>query len=199
VKDTQSQIELDLGKGTQRFQAGFDTSNGNCTLSRINDDGKRVVMGTQPTRMTKPGKYHVRLANVDCRLTLWVDDKVIDFADKADYPLERTTTFAKDDTYKQGWTKENDIDKPARIGIKGSAKISDISLWRDVLYTGPMNASGEGVSLVTYYVQPGHYLCMGDNSSSSSDGRSWGLVPERLMLGRAVMVYYPFSRMGLIR
>jgi signal peptidase I len=44
----------------------------------------------------------------------------------------------------------------------------------------------------TLYVQPKHYLCLGDNSPHSSDGRSWGLVPERLLLGRALLVYYPF-------
>jgi signal peptidase I len=44
----------------------------------------------------------------------------------------------------------------------------------------------------TMFVQPGHYLCLGDNSGQSSDGRTWGLVPERLMLGRALVVYYPF-------
>jgi signal peptidase I len=41
-------------------------------------------------------------------------------------------------------------------------------------------------------VQPGHYLCLGDNSPESSDSRQWGAVPERLMLGRALAVYYPF-------
>ena len=46
---------------------------------------------------------------------------------------------------------------------------------------------------------PGHYFCLGDNSSSSSDGRDWGLVPERLMLGRAVVVYWPLSRIGVIK
>ncbi len=51
----------------------------------------------------------------------------------------------------------------------------------------------------TIYVQPGHYLCLGDNSPESSDGRSWGCVPERLLLGRAMLVYYPFSRAGKIR
>jgi hypothetical protein len=43
----------------------------------------------------------------------------------------------------------------------------------------------------TLYVQPGHYLCLGDNSPESSDGRSWGLVPSRLLLGRALLVYFP--------
>jgi signal peptidase I len=53
--------------------------------------------------------------------------------------------------------------------------------------------------VTTYYVQPGHFLCMGDNSPESSDGRSWGLVPQRLLLGRALLVYYPFGRAVRIR
>ncbi|MFM7540731.1 MAG: signal peptidase I [Planctomycetota bacterium] len=48
-------------------------------------------------------------------------------------------------------------------------------------------------------VPPGHYLCLGDNSTHSSDSRSWGTVPGRLMLGRAVGVYWPLGRIGLIR
>jgi signal peptidase I len=51
----------------------------------------------------------------------------------------------------------------------------------------------------TMYVQPGHFLCLGDNSQQSSDSRAWGLVPERLMLGRALLVYFPFDRAGAIR
>jgi type IV secretory pathway protease TraF len=53
--------------------------------------------------------------------------------------------------------------------------------------------------VLTLYVQKGHYLCLGDNSPESHDSRAWGAVPERLMLGRALVVYYPFSRAGLIR
>jgi hypothetical protein len=52
---------------------------------------------------------------------------------------------------------------------------------------------------VTLYVQPDHFLCLGDNSPESSDGRSWGAVPRRLLLGRALLVYYPFGRAGRIR
>ncbi len=51
----------------------------------------------------------------------------------------------------------------------------------------------------TIYVQPPMYLCLGDNSPGSSDGRVWGLVPDRLLLGRAVVVYWPLSRFGRIK
>lgn len=47
---------------------------------------------------------------------------------------------------------------------------------------------------------PDEYFALGDNSTQSSDSRAWGQVPERLLLGRAVSVYWPLpSRFGLIR
>lgn len=52
---------------------------------------------------------------------------------------------------------------------------------------------------MTLYVQPGHYLCLGDNSPASSDGREWGTVPERLLIGKAVLVYFPLGRFGRIK
>lgn len=37
------------------------------------------------------------------------------------------------------------------------------------------------------------YVAMGDNSSSSSDSRSWGTVPEVNVVGPAFVVYWPFK------
>lgn len=46
---------------------------------------------------------------------------------------------------------------------------------------------------------PDEYFALGDNSTRSSDSREWGQVPHRLLLGKAVVVYWPWSRIGLIR
>ncbi len=47
-------------------------------------------------------------------------------------------------------------------------------------------------------IPEGHYFAMGDNSPNSADGRMWGLVPQREIVGRAIFIYYPFShRWGL--
>jgi signal peptidase I len=44
------------------------------------------------------------------------------------------------------------------------------------------------------------YFALGDNSFHSSDGRDWGVVPERNLVGRGLLVYWPFTRhWGLIR
>src|SRR5207244_6253474 len=137
-----------------------------------------------PTDLKKPGSYRLRFANVDERLIVWVDGS-LPFGDGVAYrPL-----------HVESKPTANDLE-PASIGVQGAAvNVEDLVLWRDTYYTNSQTT-------YTLYVQPGHYLCMGDNSPQSSDSRSWGrqdthdtrggLVPERLMLGRALMVYWPF-------
>lgn len=45
-----------------------------------------------------------------------------------------------------------------------------------------------------FTVPAGHYFMMGDNSERSSDARFFGAVPRRNLVGRALMVWWPFSR-----
>ena len=55
-------------------------------------------------------------------------------------------------------------------------------------------ASGE-----EYTIPADHYLMLGDNSNFSMDSRYFGPVPRRNLVGRAWVVFYPFSRrMGLV-
>jgi signal peptidase I len=46
----------------------------------------------------------------------------------------------------------------------------------------------------TLTVPPHSYFAMGDNSSNSSDGRVWGFVPAADVVGRPILIYYPFTR-----
>jgi signal peptidase I len=43
-------------------------------------------------------------------------------------------------------------------------------------------------------LRDGEYMALGDNSYNSADSRSWGPVPEPNLVGRALMVYWPFNR-----
>jgi signal peptidase I len=212
IDRAEGELILELSKGVDRFQARCQLSSGECSLLR---NGK-VLEGesTKLTSLKQPGTYQLRFANVDERLVVWVD-KALPFGDGVKYETPKH----------YGPTKENDLE-PASIGARGGARLSvhDLKLWRDTYYT--TNPSGrahdddywyepskweseDGAEGLTMYVRPGHYLCLGDNSPASSDSRSWdkesnnsqlgGLVPEHLMLGRALMVYWPPYRAGRIR
>ena len=44
------------------------------------------------------------------------------------------------------------------------------------------------------------FFAMGDNSPNSSDGRVWGFVPDKEVVGRPLFIYYPLTkRWGLAR
>ena len=38
------------------------------------------------------------------------------------------------------------------------------------------------------------YFTLGDNSANSADGRYWGTVPAKDVVGRPILVYYPFTK-----
>jgi signal peptidase I len=50
-----------------------------------------------------------------------------------------------------------------------------------------------------WYVPAGRILPLGDNRDNSRDGRYFGAVRIRHVLGRAMFIYWPFSRAGAIR
>jgi signal peptidase I len=190
----------------ERFRARFELKAGDCTFFRAvkgGAHGKELQRATA-TRLRQQGSYRLRFANVDERLTLWVDGDM-PFADGVAYdpPGQRGPT-------------ENDL-QPASIGAKGAGlKVAHLVLRRNTYYT--VGGPSPDVALPedawsdpaqwdrlrdlparTMHVHPSHYLGLGDNSSESSDSRDWGLVPEKNVIGPAVLIYYPFARAGRLR
>lgn len=51
-----------------------------------------------------------------------------------------------------------------------------------------------GTPKSTFEVPAKCYFALGDNSYHSSDSRDWGTVPDRNVMGRGWMVYWPFSK-----
>jgi signal peptidase I len=199
VDQAQGELTLELSKGVDRFQARWDLTTGLCTLVRITGD-RETKLESAGTALKKPGKYRLRFANFDDRLTVWVDSS-LPFGDGWNYEAPAL----------RGPSKENDL-QPASIGVRGGGvTVAHLKVWRDTYYTintGNISDTGNrevdfsqpatwealhDLPVKTLYVQPGHFLCLGDNSRESSDGRWWGAVPKRLMLGRALLIYYPLN------
>src|SRR5271170_255984 len=54
-------------------------------------------------------------------------------------------------------------------------------------------------SMPAHMVHEDEYFVLGDNRSSSNDSRAWGMVPRRYIYGKAVFIYWPLDKMGLLR
>jgi signal peptidase I len=211
VERPEGELRLELARGVDQFQVRCNLQSGDCALFRKGEGGEKKLATARSERLKSAGTYQIRFANFDDRLTLWID-RELPFGDGVKYEAPS-----------QPGPTGNDL-KPALIGSKGAAiRIAHLKLWRDAYYTSARaNVNTPDAKLAddagaafwsdpdqwapirkiepsTLYVQPGHYLCLGDNSPESSDSRAWGTVPERLMLGRALTVYYPFNRIGAIK
>ena len=55
------------------------------------------------------------------------------------------------------------------------------------------------VSMPRRIVPPDQYFVLGDHRVSSNDSRNWGMVPRRYIYGKAVFVYWPLDRVGVLR
>ena len=55
----------------------------------------------------------------------------------------------------------------------------------------PQLLTAEGV---TAELPAGTFVALGDNSANSLDSRYWGFVPEKSVIGKAIFIYYPFTK-----
>ena len=210
------QMVAEVARGSRKFRARFDLPTGEVAFSVVGADLAETELARSGTSLKGgSGAHRVRFGHVDRTLHLWVDGQVV--------TGQGVPVPAPADSSARTFDLE-----PAALGLEDGAvaDFGHIKLFRDTYYTAKDSPSDVDVHLDDFAapldwspgkptpdhlkalawapmrvlrVPPGHYLCLGDNSTHSSDSRSWGTVPSRLMLGRAVGVYWPLNRIGLIR
>jgi signal peptidase I len=83
--------------------------------------------------------------------------------------------------------------------ITGSSTF-DLNFNRVAPYRGYVNSSRDDSRYTILFpgdpvtIPARSYLALGDNANNSFDGRYWGFVPEKDVIGRPLFIYYPFTR-----
>ncbi len=185
-------LRLDLVRSGRSGRCEIDLTTGEARLSF----GGRVIGRPAMTRLARAGEPHdLALANVDGRLTLWVDGE-LPFGEGVSDPADPGPVAPTPDDL-----------APVRISAQGAAvAIERLVLKRDIYYTLEPSESDytnlgqdarfdssaffrllsepdEFRRLVRreprdYPIGPGRYLMLGDNSPWSRDARAWGRIDQ---------------------
>jgi len=74
----------------------------------------------------------------------------------------------------------------------GSVYINDVPL-KEPYIAAPPDYSNE------WAVPEGQLFVLGDNRNNSADSHAWGFLPEANVLGKALVVYWPFAEFKIIQ
>jgi signal peptidase I len=73
----------------------------------------------------------------------------------------------------------------------GTVYVNDLPLEEPYIAAEPRYAG-------QWRVGPSEVFVLGDNRNNSSDSQNWGMLPLEGILGKAILVYWPPSNLGLI-
>jgi signal peptidase I len=191
TREPDGQVRLELIKAGESNFCDIDLAKGEVRLAHASS-----LLGARAVgELARPGVHEVVFANVDERLTVWVDG-ALPFGDGRTYDSAQRNTAAT----------AADLE-PARIASRGACiEVSNLVLKRDLYYTleptetdyANLDESSKTDSSALldvlsdpdrfsklahnpprdYPLARGFYLMLGDNSPWSRDARAWGRADQ---------------------
>jgi signal peptidase I len=215
VRGTSGKAVVELIEGNRAYRCSFDVGDGSAALSA---EGLPEYKPRAAGPVIKgAGKHTVRFANVDDRLLVWVDGRLVEFDASTSYDAGAFRGPGPRDL------------APAAVASQSlSLGVSHLRVLRDIYYiaerlatgvnpgeitdlrgdrtlndfsTGPdsvdANASvADRFQYVQFNLEDGQFLALGDNSPSSKDSRLWPTqhyVQRELLIGKALFIYWPHA------
>src|SRR5205809_4380124 len=197
------------------------------TFSRLVCEHQNFLVYAPPETLTRdfnvfPGRTY-RRGDIIARGTIDTGDQV--FVDKFSYNFvkpHRGDVFVFRTNHIPGIREDPEAGSPFYIKRLAGLPGDTLRIDPPFLYVNGKKAEGYGFVRETsarppyrgyalgheYLSQPNRsftvpkdgYFALGDNSYNSYDSRYWGPVPDANVVGRGLLVYWPFSRhWGLIR
>lgn len=163
-------------------------------------DGPREPWSTGTFDAPSDGVFELAVANVDNRVTVTVDDAaVIERSYEANRPYVGVTEVPDPDRDPRRHTVRRSIGQRAVFGGVGvRARFRDLRVQRDLYYaTGQI--FGPHAIDAPLVLGPDEYFVLGDNTADSVDGRRFGPLSGRDVVGRATHVVWPPGRARRLR
>ncbi len=124
----QPELLFELNEGRRRYRCRLDVKSGRATLLMVgilDRDEEEIILASADTKIKGTGRYTVMFANVDDRLCLWLNDKLVEFGSKAEFQIPHTANPSP---------QEDDF-VPVGIAARGvTVQVSHLLLQRDTYY-----------------------------------------------------------------
>jgi signal peptidase I len=166
-------VDLAIREDEVEYVASVSFGAGDETIIKANGE----VIARSGFSADPVGPHDVAFANWDDTLLLTVDGKEVL---SLNHPVE-----AAPESYMNG----------AALGVSGAeATFEHVRLERDLYYIQRHRQDRNIEERDVAHIPAKNYFFMGDNTRNSSDGRYWGTVPEKDLVGRARVLWWPFDR-----
>lgn len=139
VEGSAGELTLDLVQAGIHHRCRINLADGKAQLTmsvtpdkavtfESEDGDQKAEVARAQTSVKGPGKYKLRLSNIDRQVLLWVNGNVVQF--------DQPTTYECDALLTPFWTPEDPLDlAPAGIAARGCrVKVSSLKVYRDIYY-----------------------------------------------------------------